>query len=423
MKTIAGWVAAGVLVIALGVGFVAYTQLESDMVELEQQFEDSAFRWGEEKSSLEVVIATAQTDQLLAEQAQATAQADQLLAEAKQNAAESLVSGLEGEIASLSASLQESRDLVALVQEELSSTQETLEATEAQKKKLESAERSLQQDKRRLQSAIAELEELQDGLEAQLQQSKDSVASLEQQIAAARQENRTTSIELNELKRTLQEEREQINTLESTLSRVRAQVKSLQEMQRKLETELGELRTLRDYLSVSIPSCTGSMRPAITCQDGMVETTQWEASDLQVGDIIVYEAGGLGCNFLLSIGGNLIVHRIVEIRYVDHEGVRIPEFLPKGDNNWTHDGCWVPPSSIEFVVLKVLKDLPSGPASDAYEKYVSADARMREICSSILGFCWLSQAEAREFDRLEAIVEVAEMDMLMAYAQQWARGR
>jgi hypothetical protein len=96
--------------------------------------------------------------------------------------------------------------------------------------------------------------------------------------------------------------------------------------------------------------CTGSMAPAITCDDTLV-VFQPSTQDLDVGDTIIFRAPELDCvGFSLS---STILHRITSVR---RSAAGVIEFETKGDALAAPDPCTVPARQVLFEVLAIISD-------------------------------------------------------------------
>lgn len=92
----------------------------------------------------------------------------------------------------------------------------------------------------------------------------------------------------------------------------------------------------------TVPRCTGSMEPAITCLDHTLSRLRPAPDDIEVSSVIGYESCGLH---------NL--HRVVEIHLIG--GKR--HYLAKGDNNLHPDNCLVPHEDVTQLVVRVERNL------------------------------------------------------------------
>ncbi|MBT5773090.1 MAG: signal peptidase I [Dehalococcoidia bacterium] len=104
---------------------------------------------------------------------------------------------------------------------------------------------------------------------------------------------------------------------------------------------------------VTEPVCTGSMEPAITCDDLMVVYPP-RFTDLDVGDIIIFWRQNSICTGYVE--GAQIVHRITRVTSSPGEGLA---FETKGDSNTRADPCTVPVTDVTAKVLAVIHDARS----------------------------------------------------------------
>jgi len=95
--------------------------------------------------------------------------------------------------------------------------------------------------------------------------------------------------------------------------------------------------------------CTGSMEPAITCDDVMVLFPP-SFTDLDVGDVIVFRRQNPICT---EYEGGLIVHRIIKVTSSPGQGLA---FQTQGDANPRPDPCTVPVTDVTAKVLAVIHD-------------------------------------------------------------------
>ena len=112
-------------------------------------------------------------------------------------------------------------------------------------------------------------------------------------------------------------------------------------------------RTLAVY-----PFCTGSMEPAITCLDVVTLSTDVQAEDIAVGDIISFSSPS--CDMALTL------HRVVEV--VEEDGEVF--FDTKGDDSPMPDGCRIRVDEIEGYVIDVERNVR--PENAALRKSVNS---------------------------------------------------
>mgnify|MGYP002635458751 CR=1 FL=1 len=109
---------------------------------------------------------------------------------------------------------------------------------------------------------------------------------------------------------------------------------------------------------VTEPVCTGSMEPAITCDDLMVVYPP-RFTDLDVGDIIIFWRQNSICTGYVE--GAQIVHRIIRVTSSPGEGLA---FETKGDSNSRADPCTVPVTDVTDVTAKVMAVIYDARSSD-----------------------------------------------------------
>ncbi|MEE8422307.1 MAG: hypothetical protein V3S31_05975 [Dehalococcoidia bacterium] len=96
--------------------------------------------------------------------------------------------------------------------------------------------------------------------------------------------------------------------------------------------------------------CTGSMEPAISCDDTLIAFTP-STQDLDVGDIIIFRAPEPGCaGFSFT---STILHRIVAVQRSAEGQI---QFETKGDVLADPDPCPVPATHVLFEVLAIISD-------------------------------------------------------------------
>jgi signal peptidase I len=104
---------------------------------------------------------------------------------------------------------------------------------------------------------------------------------------------------------------------------------------------------------VTEPLCTGSMEPAVTCDDLLVVYPP-RFTDLDVGDIIIFRRQNTICTGYVE--GGTILHRITKVTSSQGEGLA---FETKGDANLRADPCTVPVTDVTAKVLAVIYDARS----------------------------------------------------------------
>ena len=101
---------------------------------------------------------------------------------------------------------------------------------------------------------------------------------------------------------------------------------------------------------VTQPVCTGSMEPAIGCEDLLV-VYRPTVTDLDVGDIIIFQRPGLNCQGFVP--GSFLLHRITRVVSSATDGLA---FETKGDANLSIDPCRAPVSTVTGKVLAVIQN-------------------------------------------------------------------
>ncbi len=89
-------------------------------------------------------------------------------------------------------------------------------------------------------------------------------------------------------------------------------------------------------------ACTGSMEPAITCEDQADGIRPTSHADIDVGTIVAFSPPG-GC-----LSGST-VHRVIDEREVGGEY----SYRTQGDSNPNPDPCWIPYANIEYIVTNI----------------------------------------------------------------------
>ena len=88
--------------------------------------------------------------------------------------------------------------------------------------------------------------------------------------------------------------------------------------------------------------CTGSMEPAISCEDEATWLRAFDPSAITVGTIISYGPPCWG-------GDGRAAHRVLTMEVRD--GIRY--YWPKGDANREPDGCWVPVTNVDSYLIEL----------------------------------------------------------------------
>lgn len=101
---------------------------------------------------------------------------------------------------------------------------------------------------------------------------------------------------------------------------------------------------------VTQPVCTGSMEPTIGCEDLLV-VYRPTVTDLDVGDIIIFQRPGLNCQGFVP--GSFLLHRITRVVSSPTDGLM---FETRGDANISVDPCRAPVSSVTGKVLAIIQN-------------------------------------------------------------------
>lgn len=101
---------------------------------------------------------------------------------------------------------------------------------------------------------------------------------------------------------------------------------------------------------VTQPVCTGSMEPAIGCEDLLV-VYRPTVTDLDVGDIIIFRRPDATCDGFVP--GAFLLHRITRVVSSAEGGLM---FETKGDANLSIDPCRAPVSSVTGKVLAIVQN-------------------------------------------------------------------
>lgn len=170
---------------------------------------------------------------------------------------------------------------------------------------------------------------------------------------------------------TLEQLTQSSTNLEQSLATLTQQYSALQDQKRGVEDQLALLQAEWDpvkpietigpvgnplLINTSLDAwvtealCTGSMEPAITCDDVMVLYPP-SFTDLGVGDIIVFRRQNPTCTGYVE--GGLIVHRIIKVTSTAGQGLA---FQTQGDANPYPDPCTVPVTDVTAKVLGVIYD-------------------------------------------------------------------
>lgn len=153
--------------------------------------------------------------------------------------------------------------------------------------------------------------------------------------------------------------------LEERISGLRAVIAGLEEDRRALVVESREM----------FPTCTGSMEPKITCQDTVVELSNFRPEDIAVGTVISFypPTGADGT-------ASPLLHRVTDVKVED--GVYY--FWTKGDAREEPDGYWVPEGNVRGYVIELrqgtrpLNSELRARVNGAKERHDLARARMLE---------------------------------------------
>lgn len=101
--------------------------------------------------------------------------------------------------------------------------------------------------------------------------------------------------------------------------------------------------------SITQSLCTGSMEPAIGCDDLLI-TYRPPITDLNVDDVITFKMQNATCSG--SVAGKFIIHRIVDVLFRSGDVL----FKTQGDANEVADRCPVPAEDVVTKVLAVIHE-------------------------------------------------------------------
>ena len=101
--------------------------------------------------------------------------------------------------------------------------------------------------------------------------------------------------------------------------------------------------------SITQSLCTGSMEPAIGCND-LIITYRPSITDLDVDDVITFKMQNATCSG--SVAGKFIIHRIVDVLFQSGDIL----FKTQGDANDVADRCPVPANDVVAKVLAVIHE-------------------------------------------------------------------
>ena len=156
-----------------------------------------------------------------------------------------------------------------------------------------------------------------------------------------------------------------------------------------LESEIGDLEGRRKPLILETTrswfACTGSMEPKITCLDEGTWLDNFRADDIVVGSTISFST-----TEECDISGERVAHRVTAVREVD--GVYY--YWPKGDNNRSADGCWIPEDKVNGYMIEIHKNVFADTStSELRDRYNQARKDFDDFCrrnTATPGQCVLS---------------------------------
>jgi signal peptidase I len=186
-----------------------------------------------------------------------------------------------------------------------------------------------------------------DDLTAELDSVRSAHDQLRLEKAALDQQLNRLAAQLTTSHQQIDELNAQVNLLTNVSTEyvtLQAAVGSLED----IEKDIRELQALREPLipdtSVGTFACTGSMEPKITCLDSATWLTDFDPADITTGTVISFRTTP-DCN----VSSGNIAHRVVGIQEING----VLHFRPKGDNNWTDDGCWIPEDHVNSYMIEL----------------------------------------------------------------------
>ena len=283
-------------------------------------------------------------------------------------------------------SLRDDRDSKAEALDESSLVSEELEdRTESLTADLQALE-NLRDE---LSATVATLERQHDSLEASYAGLSEEYAGLIEENTGLGEENaglKATVEGLESTRHRLEAENEtlklahtNVEGLEEAASGLRAVIAGLEERISGLRAVIAGLEEDRRALVVEsremFPTCTGSMEPKITCQDTVVELSNFRPEDIAVGTVISFypPTGADGT-------ASPLLHRVTDVKVED--GVYY--FWTKGDAREEPDGYWVPEGNVRGYVIELrqgtrpLNSELRARVNGAKERHDLARARMLE---------------------------------------------
>ena len=230
---------------------------------------------------------------------------------------------------------------------------------DAKRLNLEAVNSGLQSDKENLATAKAGLEvSLADSRSESEGRLRDLGVAAEQAEEQATQyekldrEHMTLASEhtsLTQTYRTVVVDYEALREAAGTADRLKVRIVELEAEVQKLEERRRPLILADGGIKRGGFSCTGSMEPVLTCLDEATWLSEFEPQDIVVGTTI---------SFNPSCGGDeadnsWTAHRVMEIKVENGQHY----YWPKGDNNPTEDGCWVPARHVRSYIVEIHRNV------------------------------------------------------------------
>ena len=292
--------------------------------------------------------------------------------------------------------LQEQSSRLQSLRDDRDSKAEALDESSLVSEELEDRTESLTADLQALENlrdelsaTVATLERQHDSLEASYAGLSEEYAGLIEENTGLGEENaglKATVEGLESTRHRLEAENEtlklahtNVEGLEEAASGLRAVIAGLEERISGLRAVIAGLEEDRRALVVEsremFPTCTGSMEPKITCQDTVVELSNFRPEDIAVGTVISFypPTGADGT-------ASPLLHRVTDVKVED--GVYY--FWTKGDAREEPDGYWVPEGNVRGYVIELrqgtrpLNSELRARVNGAKERHDLARARMLE---------------------------------------------
>lgn len=173
-----------------------------------------------------------------------------------------------------------------------------------------------------------------------------TVLNLDQEKQSLEQTVGTLAIDLDSVQHDLDSLNAQLLTVGSLTTEIANLRVAKADIEREIEALIEEREPLIPELYTSEIVCTGSMDPLVTCLDQPTFLANFNVSDIVEGVVISFLPIE-ECN----LRAHRVLHRVIDIKTELGQVF----FLPKGDNNQTDDGCWIPAENINGYVVELSK--------------------------------------------------------------------